>query len=84
MQTKVTSGSSSRTRFVPVTLSAVPLKIRRRFGQALYEAAVADRDLPLAAELHLAIEAPSNDVHWLPEAAVKKVLNPKPRKEVKK
>jgi hypothetical protein len=28
----------------------------------------------LAAELHLAIEAPSRDVHWLPEKAVKKVL----------
>lgn len=70
----VTMTPRTKGRQVAVRLTDVPLKIRRRFGHALYEAAVADRDLPLAADLHLAIEAPSNDVYWLPEKAVKKVM----------
>lgn len=61
-------------RQVAVRLTDVPLKVRRSRGKALYDAAVADRDLLLAAELHLAIEAPSDAVHWLPEKAVRKVL----------
>ena len=61
-------------RQMAVRLSDVPLTTRRRFGQRLYEAAVADRDLLLASELHSAIEAPSDRVYWLPERAVRKVL----------
>lgn len=59
---------------VPVRLTDVPLKVRRRFGEALYQAAVFDRDLPLAAQLHAAVESPSDRVYWLPEKAVRKVL----------
>lgn len=59
---------------IGVRLSDVPLKIRRSRGRTLYEAAVADRDLLLAAQLHVAIEEPSERVYWLPEQAVRKVL----------
>lgn len=61
-------------RQVAVRLSDVPLKIRRSRGRMLYEAAVADRDLVLAAQLHVAIEEPSERVYWLSEKAVRKVL----------
>lgn len=61
-------------RQVAVRLTDVPLKIRRRYGRLLYEAAVADRDILLATELHAAVEDPSSRVYWLPEKAVRKVL----------
>lgn len=61
-------------RQVAVRLSDVPLKVRRRYGRLLYEAAVADRDLMLATQLHAAVESPSDRVYWLPEKAVRKVL----------
>lgn len=70
----MTTSRSRSGRQMAVRLPDVPLKIRRRFGHALYEAAVADRDLMLAADLHLAIEAPSKNVYWVPEKAVKKVM----------
>jgi len=57
-----------------IRLSEVPLKVRRRYGLALYEAAVLDRDLTLAAQLHAAVESPSDRLYWLPEKAVRKVL----------
>ena len=58
---------------VPVRLTDVDIKIRRRRGRALYEAAVADRDLDLAMRLNAAIERPSERVYWVPERAVKMV-----------
>jgi hypothetical protein len=61
-------------RSIAIRLSEVPLKVRRRYGQALYEAAVLDRDLALAAQLHAAVESPSDRIYWLPEKAVRKVL----------
>ena len=61
-------------RQVAVRLADVPLKLRRSRGRVLYEAAVADRDLMLAMQLHAAMEAPSQRVYWLPEKAVRKVL----------
>lgn len=61
-------------RSMAIRLTEVPLKIRRRHGHALYEAAVADRDLVLAAQLHAAVESPSDHIYWLPEKAVRKVL----------
>lgn len=69
MATRTTAG-----RQVAVRLSDVPLRIRRSRGRALYEAAVADRDLMLAAQLHVAIEEPSERLYWLPEQAVRKVI----------
>lgn len=74
-----TTSRSKAGRSVPVRLTDVPLKIRRRFGLALYEAAVFDRDLTLAAQLHAAVEHPSDRVYWLPEKAVRKILRPRLR-----
>lgn len=61
-------------RVVGVRLTDVDIKIRRRRGRALYEAAVADRDLDLAMRLNAAIERPSDRVYWVPEAAVREAL----------
>lgn len=61
-------------RVVGVRLSDVPLIVRRRRGRALYDAAVADRDLDLALRLNAAIERPSDHVYWVPVDAVRKVL----------
>lgn len=70
----MTTPRTTAGRSMAVRLTEVPLKIRRRYGHALYEAAVADRDLLLAAQLHAAVEEPSDRVYWLPEKAVQKVL----------
>ena len=59
---------------VGVRLTDVDIKIRRRRGQALYEAAVADRDLDLAMRINAAIERPSERIYWVPAEAVGKVL----------
>jgi hypothetical protein len=61
-------------RVIAVRLTDVPIQIRRRRGKALYEAAVADRDLDLALRLNAAIERPSDRVYWLPERKVREVL----------
>lgn len=58
----------------PIRLTDVPLAIRRRRGRALYEAAVADRDLDLALRLNAAIERPSDRIYWVPAVAVREVL----------
>ena len=70
----VTMTPRSKGRQVAVRLTDVPPKIRRSYGRALYEAAVFDHDLMLAAQLHAAMEEPSDRVYWLPEKAVRKVL----------
>lgn len=70
----MTTPRNQAGRSMAIRLTEVPLKIRRRYGHALYEAAVADRDLLLAAQLHAAVEEPSDRVYWLPEKAVQKVL----------
>lgn len=61
-------------RVMGVRLTEVPLIVRRRRGKALYEAAVADRDLDLAMRLDAAIERPSDTVYWVPQEAVSRVL----------
>lgn len=61
-------------RVVGVRLTDVDIKIRRRRGRALYEAAVADRDLDLAMRLNAAIERPSDRVYWVSEEAVREAL----------
>lgn len=61
-------------RVIAVRLTEVPLQVRRRRGKALYDAAVADRDLDLAMRLNAAIERPSDRVYWLPEGKVREVL----------
>ena len=59
---------------VGIRLSDIPIQIRRRRGKALYEAAVADRDLVLAVAINAAIERPSDRVYWVPRKAVSRVL----------
>jgi hypothetical protein len=61
-------------RVVAIRLTDIDIKIRRRRGKALYEAAVADRDIDLAMRLNAAIERPSDRVYWLPIKAVEEVL----------
>lgn len=58
-----------------VRLTDIDIKIRRRRGRALYEAAVADRDLMLAVAIEAAIERPSDKIYWLPAKAIEAVLN---------
>lgn len=61
-------------RTIAVRLTDIDIKIRRRRGKALYEAAVADRDIDLAMRINSAIERPSDKVYWLPEDAVREVI----------
>jgi hypothetical protein len=61
-------------RVVGVRLIDIDIAIRRRRGRALYEAAVADRNLSLAVDIDAAIERPSDRVYWVPLEAVQKVL----------
>lgn len=60
-------------RVKAVRLTDIPIKVRRRRGRKLYEAAVNDRDLMLAVELESAIERPSDRVYWLPANIVEEV-----------
>lgn len=69
----MTTPRTTAGRFVAIRLTTIPLNVRRRYGRALYEAAVLDRDLMLAAQLQAAVESPSDRVYWLPEKAVRKV-----------
>lgn len=59
---------------VAVRLTDIDIKIRRRRGRMLYEAAVADRDLDLALRLNAAIERPSDTVYWVSRKAVREAL----------
>jgi hypothetical protein len=61
-------------RVMGVRLTDIDIAIRRRRGRALYEAAVADRDIDLAMRLDAAIERPSDRVYWVPAVAVHKVI----------
>jgi hypothetical protein len=61
-------------RVIAVRLTDVPLTVRRRRGRALYDAAVDDRNLPLALAINAAIERPSDTVYWLPADKVRAVL----------
>lgn len=63
---------------VGVRLTEIDVKIRRRRGRALYEAAVADRNIDLAMQLNAAIERPSETVYWVPKEAVRKLNHPRP------
>ena len=57
-----------------VRLTDIDLAIRRRRGRALYEAAVLDRDIMLAAAIDAAIERPSDKIYWVPARAVREAL----------
>jgi hypothetical protein len=68
------SPETNGRRTIAIRLCDVDIKIRRRRGKALYEAAVADRDIDLAMRIDAAIERPSQKVYWLPEDAVREAL----------
>lgn len=70
----VTPDRNGGARVVAVRLTEIDIKIRRRRGRALYEAAVADRDLDLAMRIDAAIERPSETVYWIPRKAVEREL----------
>lgn len=57
-----------------IRLSEVPITIRRRFGRALLDDAIASGDLLAAVQLKAAIEEPSSQIYWLPAEAIAKVL----------
>jgi len=61
-------------RTIGVRLTEVPIAIRRRRGRMLYECAVADRDILLAAAINSAIERPSERIYWVSVEAARKVL----------
>lgn len=58
---------------VGVRLADIPEKIRVRFGTRLYEAAVADRDMLAAVQIHAAMHDPSDRVYWVRREAYEKV-----------
>lgn len=68
----VTGGAKTKA----VRLTDIDIRVRRRYGWALIEAAKLDGNLLAAVELTAAVENPSDTVYWLPEKAVRKVLGP--------
>lgn len=61
-------------RVVAVRLIDIPIRRRRQFGMALYEGAVAERDLREALRIEQAIERPSDKVYWISERAYARVM----------
>ncbi len=64
-------------RVVGVRLIDVPIIIRRRYGRILLERTIKEFGpfgLDFAAELHKAVEEPSDRVYWVSETAAEKVL----------
>lgn len=61
-------------------LTDIDIKLRRRHGQYVLDremrllAGDYERLAEFAAELHAAVEHPSDKVHWLPRDAVQRVL----------
>lgn len=64
----------TRPALAPVSLSRVPVAIRRRYGRRLVEEAGDNLDLIMAAQLTRAIENPSDKIYWLPREAIRRVL----------
>lgn len=64
-------------RVVGVRLTDIPIVIRRRHGRILLERAIKELGpfgLEFAAELHRAVEEPSDKVYWISSEAAEKVL----------
>jgi hypothetical protein len=60
-----------------VRLTEVPIVIRRRHGRILLEKAIRELGpfgLDFAAELHKAVEEPSDTVYWVPREEAQRVL----------
>lgn len=61
-----------------VRLTAVDIKVRRRYGRVLLERAIKSMDplsaVQFAAELHRAVEAPSERVYWVAKEEADRVF----------
>lgn len=60
-----------------IRLTEVPIVIRRRYGRILLEKAIRELGpfgLDFAAELHKAVEEPSDRVYWVPAEEAARVL----------
>ena len=60
-----------------IRLTEVPLTVRRRYGRILLDRAIRDLGpfgLAFAAELHRAVEEPSDRVYWVPREEAERVL----------
>jgi len=61
-----------------VSLTEVPIKLRRFYGRLLLDRAIKEMDsmaaLEFAGELHRAVEDPSDKVYWVRAEAVSRVL----------
>lgn len=61
-----------------VRLTDVPIKIRRRYGQILLDRAIRDLDpltaVTFAAQIHAAVEEPSDRLYWVPISEKERVL----------
>lgn len=73
---KVTA--SGRSSLCPIRLTDVPIKIRRRYGQLLLDRAIKDLDpltaVTFAAQLHAAVEEPSDTLYWVSVSEKERVL----------
>ena len=64
-------------RVMGVRLTDIDIKIRRRHGRILLERAIKEFGpfgLDFAAELHRAVEEPSDTVYWVSAEAAERVL----------
>lgn len=65
-------------RTMGVRLTDIDISVRRRYGRIVLERAIKEMNpyatIEFAAELHRAVETPSDKVYWLPVAAVEAVL----------
>ena len=64
-------------RLIGVRLAEVPIVVRRRHGRVLLERAIRELGpfgLDFAAELHRAVEEPSDRVYWVPREEAERVL----------
>ena len=61
-----------------VRLTDVEIAIRRRYGRLLLDRAIKELEpiaaMDFAADLHRAVEMPSNTIYWVSAEAAKKVL----------
>lgn len=60
-----------------VRLTDIDIQVRRRFGRGLLERAIRELGpfgLEFAAELHKAVEEPSDRVYWVSREAAERVL----------
>jgi len=71
--------SNGGARVVGVRLTDIDIKVRRRFGRGLLEKTIRELGpfgLDFAAELHKAVEEPSDRVYWVSKESVDRVLGP--------